>query len=95
MEKQKIKTVKLTTNQTVRIPTKIVKQMGLKKDNSFEVVLTTDGILLVPLVQIPKSQEYYWTKEWQEGERDADKDIEKGRLESFDNADDLFDSLSN
>ncbi len=26
------------------------------------------------------SQDYYWTPEWQEGEREADEDIQLGRL---------------
>ncbi|MEW6609653.1 MAG: hypothetical protein AB1414_19780 [bacterium] len=30
--------------------------------------------------EIDSSQAYFWTKEWQEGERKADKDIKEGRL---------------
>jgi hypothetical protein len=29
---------------------------------------------------IKKDQEYFWTKEWQEGEREADENIKSGRL---------------
>ena len=29
------------------------------------------------------SQAYFWTKEWQEGEREAADDIRKGRIKGF------------
>ena len=31
---------------------------------------------------------YFWTREWQEGEREADEDIREGRVISFDNPED-------
>ena len=32
-----------------------------------------------------ESQAYYWTEEWQAGEREADEDIAAGRVRTFDN----------
>ena len=37
-----------------------------------------------------ESQAYFWTEEWQRGEREADEDIEAGRVTSFDNIDDAL-----
>jgi len=31
-------------------------------------------------------QNYYWDKDWQEGEKEANEDIKKGRIKQFDNA---------
>ncbi len=39
-------------------------------------------------------QEYFWTAEWQAGEREADKDIQAGRVREFSTVDDLFDDLN-
>ena len=36
------------------------------------------------------SQAWFWTPEWQAGEREADADIAAGRVRSFDNIDALF-----
>ncbi|MDP2935572.1 MAG: hypothetical protein Q8O86_03680 [Dehalococcoidia bacterium] len=33
-----------------------------------------------------KEQAWFWTKRWQEGEREAKEDIRAGRTHSFDNA---------
>ena len=90
MFREHVKTVKLTTNQTVRIPTKIIKKLGIGPETNFEIEATQDGIVLTPIVRIPKSQTYYWTKEWQNSERNADEDIAHGRVAEFEDADELF-----
>ena len=38
-------------------------------------------------------QSYYWTKEWQEGEKEADEDIKHGRVTHFKNADNAIHHL--
>lgn len=41
----------------------------------------------------PKSQAYFWTKEWQEAEREASRDIAAGRVKTFDTAEELAKEL--
>lgn len=93
MENQATKIVKLTTNQTVRIPTAIIKNLDLKEDSNFQIQLTPDGILLTPLIQVPKTQAYFWTKEWQAQEKKAEADIKDCRLKIFNNAKQLAKDL--
>ena len=38
---------------------------------------------------------YFWSDEWQEGEREADEDIREGRVSSFDDLDKALDYLRN
>ena len=40
-----------------------------------------------------KSQAYFWTKEWQEAEKEASVDIKAGRVKSFDRVEELFEDL--
>ena len=40
-----------------------------------------------------KNQAYFWTKEWQEAERDASEDIKAGRVKTFDTAEELIKEL--
>lgn len=40
-----------------------------------------------------KSQTYFWTKAWQEAEKEASKDIKAGRVKSFDTVEELFEDL--
>lgn len=45
---------------------------------------------------IDNEQAYFWTKEWQEGEKEVDEDIKKGRIsKKYDNAEDLIRDLNN
>ncbi len=48
---------------------------------------------LIPKRLVDKSQAYFWTRRWQEGEREADEDTKAGRVKSFDSADDLIKDL--
>ncbi|MCI0558959.1 MAG: hypothetical protein MN733_10720 [Nitrososphaera sp.] len=37
--------------------------------------------------RIPKDEEWFWSKEWQKGEREANKDLAAGRFVEFDDID--------
>lgn len=43
--------------------------------------------------QIPKDQAWFWTDEWQAGEREVDEAIARGEVETFDNVEDLIADL--
>ena len=43
---------------------------------------------------INNTQAYYWTPEWQEGEKEADKDIREGRVLRFSTAEAMIDELN-
>ena len=41
--------------------------------------------------EIDPAQLWFWTEEWQEGERRAEEDLTHGNYEDFNNLDDFFD----
>lgn len=45
------------------------------------------------LVQIDPDQSWFWTEEWQAGEREVDEHLRHGRYEVFDSMDDFLDTL--
>ena len=47
----------------------------------------------MPKKLVDKSQAYFWTRRWQEGEREADEDIKAGRVKTFDSIDELVKDL--
>jgi len=53
------------------------------------------GVSLAYLIVREKknSQAWYWTKEWQEGEHEAQADIEAGRVKKYSSAEDFLSSL--
>jgi len=42
---------------------------------------------------VDKSQAYFWTREWQEAEKEADRDIREGRVKAFDSTEELIKEL--
>ena len=42
---------------------------------------------------IDSGQRWWWTEEWQQGEREAQRDINEGRVEEFENAEALIKAL--
>ena len=44
---------------------------------------TRQGILLKPRKLIDPSQAYFWTKEWQEGERQVEQERRQGKAKRF------------
>jgi len=47
----------------------------------------------MPKKLVDKSQAYFWTKRWQEAEKEADEDIRAGRVKVFGSVDELIEDL--
>ncbi len=67
----------------VTIPADVRQAARLDEGDLVEVEIVEDGILLRPMKLIDASQAWFWTPEWQEGERQADADIAAGRVIRF------------
>lgn len=51
------------------------------------------GQVRVTIEGIDPDQAWFWTEEWQAGEREADEDIRTGNVASFTSVEDLIDDL--
>ena len=58
-----------------------------------EIKVVGDQAVLTPKKLIDKSQAYFWTKEWQKAEQQAEEDLKAGRLETFDSIEELLEEL--
>ncbi len=78
---------KLTSGGQVTLPKDIRKKANMEPGDFVEVELDANGhIVLTPKKLVNTSQSYFWTEEWQKGERKADDDIEAGRVRKFKSA---------
>lgn len=65
----------------ITIPKKIVEALQLQEGDELDVELDQQGrIVIEPTVSIPKSQAFYWTKEWQEAEEVAEEQKKYGDI---------------
>ena len=78
----------------ITLPKSFIERFGLQEGDSLELEINDDGdITVVPMVQIPASQKWFWTEEWQQGEREAEEDIRRGNVKKFDDIHDLIEEL--
>ncbi len=76
------------------MPLEIYRRLKLKPGDILQVEEKGDGIFLVPQKLIPRDQAWFFSKEWQAREREADEDIREGRLSGpYDNIKDLLKDL--
>ena len=75
------------------LPDDIRKAAHLETGDLLEAELTPDGILLRPQKLIDATQTWFWTPEWQAGERRADEDAIAGRSESFASGEEFLEAL--
>lgn len=84
---------KVTRHGQVTLPASVRKKLGIEEGDLIEVVVEDDKAVLLPKKIIDKSQAYFWTKEWQEAEKEANADIKAGRIKTFDIAEELLADL--
>ena len=68
--------MKISPQRQVRIPKKIMQKLNIETGDFVEIDVQQHEIVLKPRKLIDPSQGWYWTKEWQELESAADKQIE-------------------
>jgi antitoxin PrlF len=75
------------------LPDDVRKAAHLEEGDLLEAEITEDGILLRPQRLIDVTQAWFWTPQWQAGEREADADGVAGRGEEFASGEDLVNAL--
>jgi AbrB family looped-hinge helix DNA binding protein len=65
------------------LPEDIRAAARLEEGDLLEAEITEDGILLRPQKIIDATQAWFWTSDWQAGEREADADAAAARGETF------------
>lgn len=64
----------------ITLPKDVMERSHLAPGAPLDVVYEDDRIILRPQVHVPRDQAYFWTPEWQAGEKEAEEDIAKGRV---------------
>lgn len=73
-------TTRISPKRQITIPMEIFKALRLDVGDYLDAKTDNGLIVLTPKKLIPKDQEWFWTKEWQAKEREAEGDIRAGRV---------------
>lgn len=85
--------LKIQKNKNITLPIWLIKRFHVSTGDFVCLEETKAGVLIKPAKLIDPSQAYFWTKEWQAGEREVDEDIRKGRVKKFKNVKALLKDL--
>jgi len=84
---------KVTRHGQITLPAPVRKSLGIEEGDLVEIEVIDEKAVLVPKRVVDKSQAFFWTKKWQEEEKEADEDIKAGRVKVFNSAEELIKDL--
>ena len=84
---------KVTRHGQITLPASVRKELGVEEGDLVEIEIIDEKAVLIPKKLVDKNQAYFWTKEWQEAEKEASEDIKAGRVKTFDSAEELIKDL--
>ena len=72
--------VKIGPKHQVTIPKDVFDSLHLEVGDFLDTQVKDNAIVLIPKKLVAKDQEWFWTKEWQTKEREADEAIANGEV---------------
>ena len=86
--------VRIKRHYQITLPAGLRKKLNIDIGDYVEMENKNGDIVMRPVKVVHPDQEYFYTREWQEGEAQADKDIAKGDVVGpFDNIKDGLKAL--
>jgi antitoxin PrlF len=78
----------------ITLPTEVRKALHVEEGDDVAFIINDDGtVTLTGLKSIPADQAWFWTEEWQAGEREASLQLAGGAGTVYESADEFLDSL--
>ena len=84
---------RVTRNGQITLPAMVRRTLRVEEGDYIEVRVAGESIILTPKKLVDASQAYFWTPDWQEGEREGSADIAAGRTYEAADVDDLIAQL--
>lgn len=83
----------LRRRSQITLPSDVVKKMRLQEGDNLDIAIEEDKIVIKPVIVIDRSQDWFWSKEWQKKELEVDKQKKGGKIQKVSDKKDLFDKL--
>jgi len=85
--------VTLRARGQVTLPSFVREKFHLEEGSLVLIKIVENTVVLVPQETVNKDQSWFWQERWQKLEAEAEGDIQKGRVKSFDSVEELFDEI--
>lgn len=81
---------RLTRAGQITIPKGIRRRIGLDRGALVRFEIEGNRVILIPEIEVPREQAWFWTPEWQRKEREADQDLTQSRHRDFHSVDEAL-----
>lgn len=88
-----MKAVTISSKGQISIPKEVRETLHIKKGDQLTFRVEGGKIILEPVMNIPRSQAWFWTKEVQSKIQKSERDFETGNFKSYKSIDDLIKDL--
>ena len=85
--------VRVGKGKKLPLPAWVIHGFGKSSGGYVRIRRTRAGVLLKPAGPGPKTQGWFWTREWQRAEREVDREIAAGRIRRSGNLKELLRAL--
>lgn len=77
----------------ITLPKVVRDALHLREGDDVAFVLEDGQVMMRGLRSVPTDQAWFWTQQWQDGEKQASRQLEAGEGAVFEHADAFLDSL--
>ena len=86
--------VRVKRHCQITLPSLVRKKFSINEGDYLEIDEIDGNMVLKPVKMVHPDQSYFYTKEWQANEAEADKDMAEGKVSGpFDNVEGLIKAL--
>ena len=85
--------MKVRPKGQITLPDAVRRAARLAEGDYLEVSVEEGAIVMRPKKLIDADQAWFWSEDWQKGEREASEDIARGRVGRSNGADEFVESL--
>ncbi len=78
--------VQIHKKAQMTIPQSVRQKLGIEEGDFLDVQVRGSEIVLKVKKLVDKDQTWFWTRRWQQGEKEAEEDIRDGRVHRFPDA---------
>ncbi len=78
--------VQVRKKAQLTLPQSVRKKLGIEEGDFLDVRVRDGEVVLKVKKLVDKEQAWFWTKRWQQGEKEAEADIRAGRVHRFPDA---------
>ncbi|MFH2065349.1 MAG: AbrB/MazE/SpoVT family DNA-binding domain-containing protein [Pseudomonadota bacterium] len=86
--------IKIGPKHQITIPKEVFRSLNLEVGDFLDTRVQDNTIVLIPKKLVDKDQEWFWSKDWQEREKEADEAIANNETTGpFEKASDVLKAL--